>query len=134
VIFLAYTGSSIALTFIAAARLFGAMGIIGYTTRMDLSKWGSYLLMGLVGFIIASVANLFFASSGLEWILSYVGIALFIGLTVYDSQRIKIMVSSAMQSSDETAVQRVGLLGALSLYLDFINLFLLLLRLMGKRR
>ena len=134
VIFLAYTGSSIALTFIAASSLFGAMAIIGYTTKADLSKWGSFLLMGLIGFVIASVANLFFASSGLEWILSYVGIALFIGLTVYDSQRIKVMVMSALQSGDETAAQRIGLLGALSLYLDFIDLFLLLLRLMGKRR
>lgn len=134
VIFLAYTGSSIALTFIAAASLFGAMGIIGYTTRVDLSKWGSYLLMGLIGFLIASVANLFFASSGLEWILSYVGIALFIGLTVYDTQRIKFMVLGALQSGNETAAQRIGLLGALNLYLDFINLFLLLLRLMGKRK
>ena len=87
VIFLVYAGSSIALTFIATASLFGAMGIIGYTTKMDLSKWGSYLLMGLVGFLIASVANLFFASSGLEWILTYVGIALFIGLTVYVSKQ-----------------------------------------------
>jgi len=134
VIFLAYTGSSIALTFIAAASLFGAMGIIGYTTRVDLSKWGSYLLMGLIGFLIASVANLFFASSGLEWILSYVGIALFIGLTVYDTQRIKVMVLGALQSDDETTAQRVGLLGALNLYLDFINLFLLLLRIMGRRK
>ncbi len=134
VIFLAYTGSSIALTFIAAASLFGAMGIIGYTTRVDLSKWGSYLLMGLIGFVIASVANLFFANSGLEWILSYVGIALFIALTVYDTQRIKTMVMGALQSGNETMAQRVGLLGALNLYLDFINLFLLLLRLLGKRR
>jgi FtsH-binding integral membrane protein len=134
VIFLVYAGSSIALTFIATASLFGAMGIIGYTTKMDLSKWGSYLLMGLVGFLIASVANLFFASSGLEWILTYVGIALFIGLTVYDTQRIRVMVMGAMQSGDETAAQRVGLLGALNLYLDFVNLFLLLLRLMGRRK
>jgi uncharacterized protein len=134
VIFLAYTGSSIALTFIAAASLFGAMGIIGYTTSVDLSKWGSYLLMGLIGFLIASVANLFFASSGLEWILSYVGVALFIGLTVYDTQRIKMMVLGTLQSGNETAAQRFGLLGALSLYLDFINLFIMLLRIMGRRK
>ena len=134
VIFLVYTGSSIAMTFVSAASLFGAMGIIGYTTKVDLSKWGSYLLMGLIGFLIASVANMFFASSGLEWILAYVGIALFIGLTVYDTQRIKVMVTGALQSGNETAAQRFGMLGALNLYLDFINLFLLLLRLMGKRR
>ena len=134
VIFLVYTESSIALTFITTASLFGAMAIIGYTTRLDLSKWGSYLLMALLGLIIGSVVNMFLASSGLEWFLTYAGIILFIGLTVYDSQRIKIMVASAMQSADETAVKRMGLLGALRLYLDFINLFLLLLRLMGRRR
>jgi len=134
VIFLAYTGSSIALTFITTASIFGAMAIIGYTTKMDLSKWGSYLLMALIGLIIGSVVNLFLASSALEWILTYAGILIFIGLTVYDSQRIKIMVASAMRSADESAVQRMGLMGALRLYLDFINLFLMLLRLMGRRR
>ncbi|HEU0293234.1 MAG TPA: Bax inhibitor-1/YccA family protein [Anaerolineales bacterium] len=134
VIFLAYTESSIALTFITTACVFGAMGIIGYTTKVDLSKWGSYLLMGLIGFLIGSVVNMFLANSTLEWMLTYAGIVLFIGLTVYDTQRIKTMVVAAMRSSDQTAVQRVGLLGALRLYLDFINLFLLLLRLMGGRR
>ena len=134
VIFLVYTESSIALTFITTASLFGAMAIIGYTTRMDLSKWGSFLLMALLGFIIGSVANMFLASSTLEWILTYAGILLFIGLTVYDSQKIKRMVASAMQSPDGALVKRVGLLGALNLYLDFINLFFLLLRLMGGRR
>ena len=134
VIFLAYTGSSIALTFITTASIFGAMAIIGYTTKMDLSKWGSYLLMALLGFLIGSVVNLFLASSALEWILTYAGILLFLGLTVYDSQKIKRMVAGAMRSGDETAVRKVGLMGALNLYLDFINLFLLLLRLMGGRR
>jgi hypothetical protein len=134
VIFLVYTGSSIALTFITASSIFGAMAIIGYTTRMDLSKWGSFLLMALLGFIIGSVVNMFLASSTLEWILTYVGILLFIGLTVYDSQKIKLMVAHAMQSPDQSLVKRVGLLGALNLYLDFINLFLLLLRVMGGRR
>jgi len=133
-IFLVYTKSSIALTFITTASLFGAMAIIGYTTRMDLSKWRSFLLMALLGFIIGSVVNLFLASSTLEWILTYAGILLFIGLTVYDSQKIKIMVANAMQSPDTSLVKRVGLLGALNLYLDFINLFLLLLRVMGGRR
>lgn len=134
VIFLVYTQSSIALTFITTASLFGAMSIIGYTTKLDLSKWGSYLLMGLIGFLIGSVVNLFFASSALEWILTYAGIVLFIGLTVYDTQRIKTMVVGALQSGDETAAKRIGLLGALNLYLDFINLFLLILRVMGGRR
>lgn len=134
IIFLVYTESSIALTFITTASLFGAMSIIGYTTKMDLSKWGSFLLMALLGFIIGSVVNMFLASSALEWILTYVGILLFIGLTVYDTQKIRIMVANAMQSPDQTLVRRVGLLGALNLYLDFINLFLLLLRVMGGRR
>lgn len=134
VIFLVYTQGSIALTFLTTSCLFGAMAIIGYTTKMDLSKWGSYLLMGLIGFVMGSVINMFLASSAVEWILTYAGIILFIGLTVYDTQRIRILVSSAMQSPDTTAVQRIGLLGALNLYLDFINLFLLLLRLMGGRR
>ena len=134
VIFLAYTESSIALTFVTTACVFGAMGIIGYTTKVDLSKWGSYLLMGLIGFLVGSIVNLFLASSTLEWILTYAGIVIFVGLTVYDTQRIKTMVAAAMRSSDQTAVQRIGLMGALRLYLDFINLFLLLLRLMGGRR
>jgi len=134
VIFLVYTQSSIVLTFVATASIFGAMSIIGYTTKIDLSRWGSYLLMGLIGFIIGSVVNLFFANSAMEWILTYVGILLFIGLTVYDTQRIKAMVSAASNSGDETAVKKIGLLGALRLYLDFINLFLLILRVMGGRR
>jgi FtsH-binding integral membrane protein len=134
VIFLAYTESSIALTFVTTACVFGAMGIIGYTTKIDLSKWGSYLLMGLIGFLIGSVINLFFAYSVLELLLTYAGIALFVGLTVYDTQRIKKMVIEASQSNDEMIVQRVGLLGALRLYLDFINLFLLILRLFGRGR
>ena len=134
IIFLVYTESSIALTFITTASLFGAMAIIGYTTKMDLSKWGSYLLMALVGFLIGSIVNLFLASSALEWILTYAGILLFLGLTVYDSQKIKMMVIVTMRSGNEVALRQVGLLGALRLYLDFINLFLLLLRVMGGRR
>jgi FtsH-binding integral membrane protein len=90
--------------------------------------------MGLVGFLIGSVINMFFANSTLEWVLTYAGIALFVGLTVYDTQRVKKMVTAAMQAGDEDMVKRVGLLGALSLYLDFINLFLLLLRLFGRGR
>jgi FtsH-binding integral membrane protein len=132
VIFLAYTQRSIALTFVTTAGLFGVMGLIGYTTKLDLSKWGSYLLMGLVGLIICSVVNMFFAISALEWVLTYVGIALFIGLTVYDTQKIKHMVRAALRANDEDLVKRVGLLGALSLYLDFINLFLLILRVLGR--
>ena len=134
IIFLVYTESSIALTFITTASLFGAMAILGYTTKLDLSKWGSYLLMALMGFLIGSIVNLFLASSALEWILTYAGILLFLGLTVYDSQKIKMMVIVTLRSGNEVALRQVGLLGALRLYLDFINLFLLLLRLMGGRR
>ncbi|MBN2002414.1 MAG: Bax inhibitor-1/YccA family protein [Anaerolineae bacterium] len=133
-IFLIYTTGSIALTFVATASLFGVMAVIGYTTRMDLSKWGGYLLMALVGLLIASVVNMFLASSGLEWILTYAGLLLFIALTVYDTQRIKRQVQAAVAAGDSNVVQRVGLLGALSLYLDFINLFLRLLRILGRRR
>lgn len=133
-IFLLYTESSIALTFVATAGLFGVMAVIGYTTKMDLSKWGGYLLMALVGLLIASVVNMFLASTQLEWILTYAGLLLFIALTVYDTQRIKRQVQAAMAAGDANVVQRVGMLGALSLYLDFINLFLRLLRILGRRR
>ncbi len=133
-IFLAYTMSSIALAFGVTAGLFGVMGLIGYTNKMDLSKWGSYLLMGLVGLLIASLVNMFFASSELEWLLTYFGILLFLGLTIYDTQRIKQRVVAALAAGDAQVVARVGVLGALSLYLDFINLFLKLLRILGRRR
>jgi len=133
-IFLAYTMGSIAFTFVATASLFGIMGVIGYTTKMDLSKWGSYLLMGLIGLLVASIINIFFASSQVEWLLTYFGILLFLGLTIYDTQRIKKRVVVALAAGDSQVVQRVGLLGALSLYLNFINLFLRLLRLFGRRR
>lgn len=132
--FLAYTLGSIAFTFVATASLFGIMGFIGYTTKMDLSKWGSYLLMGVVGLLVASIVNMFFASSEVEWLLTYVGILLFLGLTIYDTQRIKQRVIAALTVGDPQIIQRIGLLGALSLYLNFINLFLRLLRILGRRR
>lgn len=134
VIFLIYTEASIALTFVATAGLFGAMGIIGYTTRRDLSNWRGYLLMGLVGLIIASLANLFLASTKLDWILTYGGIVLFLALTIYDTQRIKAQTIEALSAGDKEAIARMGALGALRLYLDFVNLFLRLLRLSGRRR
>ena len=134
VIFLIYTLGSIALTFYTTATLFGAMSVIGYTTKMDLSRFGSFLLMGLIGIILASVVNIFLASSALDWIITLVGIFVFLGLAVYHTQRIKVNTIAALQSGDEQAVAKVGIVGALSLYLDFINLFLMLLRLMGRRR
>jgi FtsH-binding integral membrane protein len=134
VIFAVYTLSSIAVTFFATACLFGAMTIIGYTTSRDLTKLGGFLLMGLIGFLIGSVINLFFASSAFYWLLTFAGIAIFVGLTAWNTQRIKNMTLAALQQGDELAAQRVGIIGALSLYLDFVNLFLLLLRLGGRRR
>jgi hypothetical protein len=134
VIFAVYTLSSIAVTFFATACLFGAMTIIGYTTSRDLTKLGGFLLMGLIGFLIGSVINLFFASSAFYWLLTFAGIAIFVGLTAWNTQRIKNMTLAALQQGDELMAQRVGIIGALSLYLDFVNLFLLLLRLGGRRR
>ena len=133
-IFALYTASSIVMTFVATASLFGAMTIVGYTTQRDLTKLGGFLLMALIGLIIGSVINMFFASSALYWILTYAGIAIFIGLTAYNTQRVKTMTLAALQQGDTQLEQRVGIVGALSLYLDFVNLFLLLLRLAGRRR
>ncbi len=133
-IFALYTASSIVMTFVATASLFGAMTIVGYTTQRDLTRLGGFLLMALIGLIIGSVINIFFASSALYWILTYAGIAIFLGLTVYNTQRVKNMTLAAMQQGDTQLEQRVGIMGALSLYLDFVNLFLLLLRLAGRRR
>ncbi|MFZ0545139.1 MAG: Bax inhibitor-1/YccA family protein [Candidatus Promineifilaceae bacterium] len=134
IVFLAYTGSSIFLTFGVTAALFAFMSILGYTTKQDLTKWGPILILGLVGFLIGSVANFFIASTALQWILTYVGIAIFLGLTVYDTQRIKTMTMGAIMQNEATAVSKIGILGALRLYLDFVNLFLLLLRIFGRRR
>jgi FtsH-binding integral membrane protein len=134
VLFVVYTLGSVATTFLATAALFGAMSIIGYTTKMDLSKVGSFLFMGLIGLIIAMVVNIFWANSALGWIVTFAGILLFLGLTVYDTQRIKRMTAAALQQGDENVQARMGILGALALYLDFINLFLFILRLGGQRR
>mgnify|MGYP002523725607 CR=1 FL=1 len=131
-IFLAYTSSSIATVFFITAGTFGAMAIVGYTTKTDLSSMGKYLLMALIGLIIATLVNVFFVkSTGFELILSYAGVLIFVGLTAYDTQKIKQMLMQAPDAG-ETA-QKYALLGALSLYLDFINLFIYLLRIFGKR-
>lgn len=134
VLFVVYTLGSVALTFLASAALFGVMSIIGYTTKMDLAKAGTYLLMGLIGLFIAMLVNMFWASSTLGWIVTFIGIILFLGLTIYDTQRIKRMTAAALQQGNEDVESRMGILGALSLYLDFINLFLFMLRLGGRRR
>ena len=134
IIFLVYDLGSIATAFFVASALFGAMSLIGYSTKKDLSNWGSYLLMGLIGLIIASVVNIFVGGSGLDWLVSIVGVVLFLALTIYDTQRIKRMTIQSMVIGDEAVAMKMGIIGALNLYLDFINIFLFLLRLLGGRR
>ena len=133
-ILLAYTMSSIASTFFITAGMFGAMALYGFVTKRDLSGMGSFMMMGLFGIIIATVVNLFLASSELSWIISGVGVIVFTGLTAYDVQKIKKIGLSSVMEQGEAAVQRAAIMGALSLYLDFINLFLMLLRFLGNRR
>lgn len=130
VIFLAYTLSSIANVFFITAGTFAVMAFIGYTTKKDLSGMGKMLMMALIGLIIATVVNLFLRSTGLQLIVSYIGVLVFVGLTAYDTQKIKQMLMMA-EDTGETA-QKIALLGALSLYLDFVNMFLYLLRIFGK--
>lgn len=131
-IFAVYTMSSIANVFFITAGTFGVMAAYGYFTKRDLSSWGKLLLMALIGLIIATLVNVFLVkSSGFDLILSYVGVLIFVGLTAYDTQKIKQML--AMQIDMGEGAQKVALLGALSLYLDFINLFLYLLRIFGRR-
>jgi len=126
-----YTSSSIARVFFVAAASFGALSLFGYTTRRDLSGFGTFLFMGLIGIIIASLVNLFLASTTLDWMISIIGVGVFAGLTAYDTQRIKAMYDSA---DDHTSAGRKSVIAALSLYLNFINLFMMMLRLAGGRR
>lgn len=126
VIFAVYTSSSIATTFFITAGTFGFMTIYGLTTKQDLSSWGNILFMGLVGLIIASLANMFIGSSALDYIISFIGVIIFVAYTAYDTQKIKEM----SYSND----QKTALMGALTLYLDFVNLFLYLLRFLGDRK
>lgn len=131
-IFLVYTASSITNVFFITAGTFAVMAFIGYTTKKDLSSLGRILMMALIGLIIATIVNLFLKSTGLDLIVSYIGVLLFVGLTAYDSQKIKQMLMTA-DEEDDTA-QKLALIGALSLYLDFVNLFLYLLRILGSRK
>jgi FtsH-binding integral membrane protein len=131
IIFLAYTAESIAGTFFVTAGTFGAMSAWGYFTKRDLSGMGNFLFMALIGLIIASVVNMFVASSALYWIITYAGVLIFVALTAYDTQKIKRMIAEVR---DEQSERRVAIYGALRLYLDFINLFLFLLRILGNRR
>ena len=131
-IFVIYSGTSIAKVFFITAGTFAAMAVYGYTTKRDLSTMGRLMFMGLIGLIIASIVNLFIKSSGLDLILSYIGVIVFVGLTAWDTQKIKQML--AMQEDIDEGAQKIALVGALSLYLDFINLFLYLLRIFGSSR
>ena len=130
-VFLVYTGASITRTFFISAASFGALSLYGYTTQRDLSPIGSFLIMGLFGLILAMVVNLFLGSAPLNFAISAIGVLIFAGLTAWDTQRIKEMYSA---QDDGTIAGRKAVMGALSLYLDFINLFLFLLRFMGDRR
>ena len=130
-IFIVYSGESIARVFFITAASFGALSLWGYTTAKDLTGWGSFLFMGLIGVIIASLVNLFIGSTALQFAVSVVGVLVFAGLTAYDTQRIKEMY---YVGDDGTVAGRKAVMGALSLYLDFINLFMLLLQLFGNRR
>ena len=130
-LFLKYTGASVARVFFISAASFGALSVYGYTTQRNLSAVGSFLIMGLFGLIIASLVNIFLKSSGLDWALSVIGVLIFAGLTAWDTQKIKEFYDP---QDDGTVAGRKVVMGALSLYLDFINLFLMLLRLMGDRR
>ena len=130
-IFMIYTDTSIARVFFIPSGVFGAMSLYGYTTKKDLTGWGSFLFMGLIGIIIASVVNMFLASSALMFAISVIGVLVFVGLTAYDTQNIKNMYS---QSDSTVVTSKKAIMGALKLYLDFINLFIMMMHLFGARR
>jgi len=134
VIFLVYDIGMIYHAFAVSALMFAGMALYGTITRRDLTSIGSFCIMGLFGIIIASIANFFFRSSTLDAVICYVGVLIFVGLTAYDTQRIKRMLKEAHASSHMEAISKISVMGALTLYLDFINLFLKILRLMGRRR
>ncbi|WP_332713550.1 Bax inhibitor-1/YccA family protein [Pelagibacterium mangrovi] len=129
-IFMVYTDASIAKVFFITAATFGAMSLYGYTTKRDLTGMGSFLMMGLIGLIIAMVVNIFLASSALDFVISAVGVLIFVGLTAYDTQKIK---EAYAENIGHEGLGKLALMGALTLYLDFINLFMMLLRLFGNR-
>lgn len=129
-IFLVYTGTSIAKVFFITAAMFGSMSLYGYTTKRDLTGMGSFLMMGLIGLIIAMVVNIFMASSALDFVISAVGVLIFVGLTAYDTQKIK---EAYAENVGAEGLGKMAIMGALSLYLDFINLFMMLLRMFGNR-
>jgi FtsH-binding integral membrane protein len=130
-IFLVYTRESIAWTFFITAGTFGVMSLVGYTTKRDLTRMGSLLFMALIGLVLASIVNFFLRSTGLYWIITYAGVLIFIGLIAWDTQKIKRL---SAQATDDVSARRIAILGSLMLYLDFINLFLFMLRIFGRRR
>ncbi|OEJ64068.1 Bax inhibitor-1/YccA family protein [Magnetovibrio blakemorei] len=130
-IFLMYTGASIARVFFISASMFAGMSLYGYTTKRDLSGFGSFLMMGLIGLIIAMVVNIFLQSTALEFVISAAGVLIFVGLTAYDTQKIKAIYN---EMDGQDVMSKKAIMGALTLYLDFINLFLMMLRLFGDRR
>jgi len=132
-IFIVYTRSSIASTFFICSATFAASSVFGWVTKKDLTGMGNFLFMGLIGIIIASVVNMFMQSSGMTMIISYIGVIVFVGLTAYDTQKIKSMAMSQPADVDASVVRKGAIMGALSLYLDFINLFLMMLHIFGGR-
>lgn len=128
IVALVYTANSITSTFVITAGMFGAMSVYGYMTKRDLTSWGSFLFMGLIGVVIASIVNIFVGNSALSWVISGIGVIVFTGLTAYDTWKIKEMAAQGTEG------RKPAILGALTLYLDFINLFLMLLRFTGNRR
>ncbi|ABS46626.1 inhibitor of apoptosis-promoting Bax1 family protein [Yersinia pseudotuberculosis IP 32953] len=132
-ILIMYTGASIASTFVICAGMFGAMSFYGYTTKRDLSGMGSMLFMGLIGIILASLVNIWLKSPALMWAVTYIGVLVFVGLTAYDTQKLKNL-GAQLDVNDKDSFRKYSIVGALTLYLDFINLFLMLLRIFGNRR
>jgi hypothetical protein len=132
VLFRVYAGADITMAFLVTSGTFAAMSVYGYTTRRSLASWGSFLFMGLIGIIIASLVNFFVHSEMLYWIVTYAGVLIFTGLTAYDTQRLRVIFANGFQNEGEET--KSAIMGALALYLDFINLFLMLLRIFGGSR
>ncbi|UNK60126.1 MULTISPECIES: Bax inhibitor-1/YccA family protein [Buttiauxella] len=132
-IFIVYTASSITSTFIVTAGMFGAMSLYGYTTKRDLSGFGNMLFMALIGIVLASLVNIWLESTAMMWAITYIGVIVFVGLTAYDTQKLK-NIGEQIDTRDTQTMRKYSILGALTLYLDFINLFLMLLRIFGNRR
>jgi len=134
VIFLAYAQASIVSTFFVCSATFAACSVYGWTTKKDLTSWGGFLTMGLIGIVIASLVNLFIRSNAMTMVISYIGVIVFVGLTAYDTQKIKTLALTQPDGVDGSVTRRLAIHGALTLYLDFINLFLMMLRILGGRR